>query len=180
MRFVSIRFLAMLLLLVPATALAQSELGTGAMRGTVQDIHGAAVGGAAITVINVATGLVRNSKSDESGEFTVPVLPAGQYSVKVEIEGFSTLKEDNLIVNVGGTTSLRLEVKPGAVNEVVNVTATSSIDTTKTDQSSLVDRTEINDLPINGRRADQFALLTPGVARDGRFGLLSYHGQSGV
>lgn len=43
-----------------------------------------------------------------------------------------------------------------------------------------MDRRQINDLPINGRRADQFALLAPGVTRDGRFGLLSYRGQSGV
>src|SRR5207249_2849058 len=54
------------------------------------------------------------------------------------------------------------------------------VDSTRTAEVSLVNRTEINDLPINGRRADQFALLVPGVTRDGTFGQLSYRGFSGV
>src|SRR6185369_7217728 len=64
--------------------------------------------------------------------------------------------------------------------ETINITAQPELDTTKTEESSLINRTQINDLPINGRRFDQFALLAPGVTRDGRFGLLSYRGQSGV
>jgi hypothetical protein len=47
-------------------------------------------------------------------------------------------------------------------------------------ETTLVDRNQIDNLPINGRRYDQFALLAPGVTRDARFGLLSYHGMSGV
>src|SRR5436309_5214930 len=54
------------------------------------------------------------------------------------------------------------------------------VDSTRTAEVSLVNRTEINDLPINGRRADQFALLVPDVTRDGTFGQISYRGFSGV
>jgi hypothetical protein len=168
------------LLILPAILFAQSDLGTGAIAGTVEDTTQAVVARAQVTVTNQATGLVRATRTNEAGQFNVPVLPAGTYSVQVEMQGFSRLVEGDVVVNVGGTATLRFELKPGAVGEVVTVTAAPTIDTTKTDESTLVDRAAINDLPINGRRADQFALLTPGVTRDGRFGLLSYHGQSGV
>src|SRR5262252_7103161 len=168
------------MLIMPAAILAQSELGTGAISGIVQDSGQAVVAGAQVTVSNKATGLVRPTKTNDAGQFNVPVLPAGTYTVQVEMQGFSKLVEQDVTVNVGGTATLRLEIKPGAIGEIVNVTAAPTIDTAKTDESTLVDRAAINDLPINGRRADQFALLTPGVTRDGRFGLLSYHGQSGV
>src|SRR5262245_35522773 len=176
-----IRLLASLMLLVvPGVVLAQSELGTGAISGTVQDTNQAVVPGAQVTVTNKATGLVRPTKTNEAGQFNVPVLPAGTYTVQIEMQGFSKLVNEDVIVNVGGTATLRVELRAGSIGEVVNVTAAPTIDSSKTDQSTLVDRIAINDLPINGRRADQFALLTPGVTRDGRFGLLSYHGQSGV
>src|SRR5215813_2020532 len=177
----AIRVLASLtLLILPAATLAQSELGTGAISGIVQDSGQAVVPGAQVTVTNKATGLVRPTRTNDAGQFNVPVLPAGTYTVTVEMQGFAKLIQEDVTVNVGGTATLRLELKPGAIGEVINVTASTTIDTTKTDESTLVDRAAINDLPINGRRADQFALLTPGVTRDGRFGLLSYHGQSGV
>src|SRR5215467_5228897 len=168
------------ILTLPAAILAQSELGTGAISGIVQDSGQAVVAGAQVTITNKATGLVRPTRTNDAGQFNVPVLPAGTYTVQVEMQGFSKLIQEDVVVNVGSTATLRLELRTGAIGEVINVTASTTIDTTKTDESTLVDRAAINDLPINGRRADQFALLTPGVARDGRFGLLSYHGQSGV
>jgi hypothetical protein len=159
---------------------AQSQLGTGALSGTVQDTRGAVIAGATVTVTNEDTGLTRTSTTKEAGQFTVPVLPVGTYTVRVTQAGFAATEQKGLVVNVGGTATLRIELKPGAIDEVVNVTAEAQIDTSKTEEVSLINRVQINDLPINGRRADQFALLAPGVTRDGRFGLLSYRGQSGV
>src|SRR5262249_38349639 len=176
-----IRVLASLtLLIMPAAAFGQSELGTGAISGIVQDSGQAVVPGAQVTVTNKATGLVRPTKTNEAGQFNVPVLPAGTYTVQIEMQGFSRLVNEDVIVNVGGKATLRVELRAGSIGKVVNDHAAQTYDSSKTDQSTLVDRIAINDLPINGRRADQFALLTPGVTRDGRFGLLSYHGQSGV
>jgi hypothetical protein len=94
--------------------------------------------------------------------------------------GFATWKADDVEVNVGGATTLAVTLRTASVSEVVTVGASLAIDTGKTDESNLIDRRSIQDLPINGRRADQFALLSPGVTRDGRFGLLSYRGMSGA
>src|SRR5262245_31011015 len=171
---------ALLLLAAKNPFYAQSQLGTGALRGVTQDAGGAGIVGAKVIVTNDDTGLTRTSVTNEAGQFTVPVLPVGVYTVRVTQTGFSAAEHKGLVVNVGGTTTIRVELKPGAIDEVVNITSGAQIDSSRTEEVSLINRMQINDLPINGRRADQFALLTPGVTRDGRFGLLSYHGQSGV
>src|SRR5262249_42856651 len=142
------------LLLAPPVSFSQSQLGTGAMSGTVQDPNGAFIAGAAVTVTNLGTGLVRTLTTNDAGQFNVPVLPAGEYKVRVELSGFATLEQLNLTVNVGGTTTLRLELHPGGIGEVVNILAEPAIDATKTEETTLINRTQIHDLPINGRRAD--------------------------
>ncbi len=159
---------------------AQSQLTTGAISGTVQDINGAIVTGATVTVINEETNQTRNLVTNDDGFFLAPTLSLGNYTVIIEKEGFSKIEQKNLKVNVGRTTTLRSTLQTGEVTAVVTVETTPIIDTVKTDESTLITRTQINELPINGRRADQFALLAPGVTRDGRFGLLSYRGQSGI
>src|SRR5262249_16595778 len=133
-----------------------------------------------LTLTNTSTGLVRNVVTSSAGQFNMPVLPPGEYKLRVEQPGFAALEQEGIIVTVGSTITLRLEMRTGGIGEIVNVIAEMPVDTTKTTETTLIDRTQINDLPINGRRADQFALLAPGVTRDGRFGLLSYRGQSGV
>ena len=169
----------LLLSLFVTTVLAQSQLGTGAISGTVQDATGAAVPDAQITITQSETGLVRTMKSSAAGQFLAPVLPTGDYRVRIAKAGFATQQQDGVVVNVGATASIATVLVVGDVAQTVTVNAASSIDAAETDVSSLVDRREISDLPINGRRYYDFALLTPGVARDGRFGLLSFRGTSG-
>jgi len=178
---ISSALLVCLLITVFGTfAIAQSQLGTGTVTGMVVDTNSSVVAGATVTITNQETALTRTVVTTDSGQFNFPVLPADSYRLTVEKQGFSRIEQLDLKVPVGGTVSLKLSLRPGEVNEVVTVTGVPEIDVTRTDESSLISQTQINDLPINGRRADQFALLAPGVTRDGRFGLLSYRGQSGV
>ncbi len=160
-------------------ALAQSQLGTGAISGMVQDASGSVVTDAQVTITNVETGLVRQLVSGAGGQFAAPVLPPGTYKLRVTKPGFAALEESDIVVNVGGTATVTAALTIGGVSETVSVEGGAAIDVTQTDVSSLVDNTEIRNLPINGRRYYDFALLTPGVARDGRFGLLSFRGTSG-
>ena len=167
-------------LLTVKLCLAQSELGTGAINGEVSDPGGRSVVDAAVTVVNTETGLTRRTTTGSGGQFSVPVLPPGNYSVRIEKPGFAVLEWKDLVVNVGSSASVIATLKLGVVQQVIKVEATPTIETTKTEEASLVSRTEIQDLPLNGRRYDQFALLTPGVTRDATFGLLSFRGMSGV
>ncbi|MDQ3129281.1 MAG: TonB-dependent receptor [Acidobacteriota bacterium] len=159
---------------------AQSQLGAGAVSGTIEDTNGGAIPAAAVTITNQSTALTRTVTTTESGQFNFPVLQPDVYIVTVEKQGFSSIEQRDVQVTVGRTVTLKLELQPGEVSAIVTIESSPIIDITKTDESSLISREQINELPINGRRADQFALLTPGVTRDGRFGLLSYRGQSGV
>jgi hypothetical protein len=158
----------------------QSQLGTGALTGIVEDASGKVIPAVTLNLVNTGTGVVRRAESNGSGVFAFKVLQPGAYTLKAEKQGFQTVEQTGITVTVGGTATLNLRLAVGAVNQVVTVEAQALIDTVKVDESSVVNREQINDLPINGRRFDQFALLTPGVTRDGRFGLLSYRGQSGV
>ena len=172
---------AILLLVLSAwCALAQSQLGSGAIAGRVLDPTARVVPNAKVTVVNLGTNLTREIATNNDGDFSAPVLPAGRYRIRVEAAGFRPLEQTGIEVNVGSTATVELTLTLGTVAETVTVEATELIDTAKTAEVSLIDRQMIQDLPINGRRYDQFALLAPGVTRDGRFGLLSYRGQSGV
>src|SRR5262245_55991266 len=93
-------------LAAPSAALAQSQLGTGSISGTVSDSNGAVISGATVTITNAGTGLVRKLTTGDSGQFSAPALPVGEYAARVEKTGFSTLDQIRLIVNVGGTTTL--------------------------------------------------------------------------
>lgn len=171
----------LILSLFAAAIAAQSQLGTGAISGSVIDPSGQAIPAARVVVTAKETGQVREASSGPNGTFLVPVLPPGVYSVRVTKDGFATFDQANLLVNVGSAAAVIAQMKVGSLAEVITVSEQNvQIDTTNTSDTSLVGRREIQDLPINGRRFDQFALLSPGVARDGRFGLLSYRGQSGV
>jgi Carboxypeptidase regulatory-like domain len=174
-----VRLLVPLGLLLCLYATAQTQLGTGAISGAVRDASGAVVSGAEITIEQSGTGLIRRAKSSDAGEFLAPVLPTGIYSLRVAKAGFSTLQQDGIEVDVGGATNVTCTLKVGEITETVTVNAAPEIDPAQTDISSLVDSSEIRNLPINGRRYYDFALLTPGVTRDGLFGLLSFRGTSG-
>ncbi|MDX6710580.1 MAG: hypothetical protein QOH96_1596, partial [Blastocatellia bacterium] len=157
---ISSSFLVCLLITLSGTfAIAQSQLGTGTVTGMVVDTNSSVVAGATVTITNQETALTRTVVTTESGQFNFPVLPADSYLLTVEKQGFSRIEQRDLKVPVGGTVSLKLALRPGEVNEVVTVTGVPEIDVTRTDESSLISQTQINDLPINGRRADQFALL---------------------
>ncbi|HLK63625.1 MAG TPA: carboxypeptidase regulatory-like domain-containing protein [Bryobacteraceae bacterium] len=170
--------LGALFLCLPA-AYAQSQLGTGAISGTIHDSSGAVIVGAQVTIQQPETGLSRQVKSGATGEYLAPVLPTGIYRIRIVKAGFSTLDQEGITVDVGGTTNVASTLKVGEVAETITVNSAPAINPSQTDISSLVDSSEIRNLPINGRRYYDFALLAPGVTRDGILGLLSFRGTSG-
>src|ERR1700730_18080067 len=87
---------------------AQSQLGTGTIGGAVADVSGKSVAAALIQVIGADTGLTRQTSSSGTGDFSIPVLPAGRYTLTVQKAGFSKLEQKNLNVTVGATLMLSL------------------------------------------------------------------------
>jgi outer membrane receptor protein involved in Fe transport len=160
--------------------LAQSSLGS--ISGNVVDASGGAVPGAAVSIRNVDTGASRTATSSRTGGFTFPQLLPGTYAASAELAGFSPAKVTNVIVSVGGDTTVRLVLEPAGVQASVTVSSEAPlIETTKTQVSSVVNERMIQALPTNGRNFLDVVLSTPGVVKDNfRVGDLVFAGQRGT
>src|SRR5689334_24112976 len=170
----------LLLLALCAIAFAQSTT-TGAIGGVVTNPNKEVVPGASVTVKNTQTNKEDSATTDDSGRFKVANLQPGRYAVTVNSSGFSQITQENVVVEVGRETNLEVSLSVGPVTGTVDVSAEAPvINTTQQDFSSNINQTSINELPINGRRWSNFALLTPGAVPDGTFGLISFRGISGL
>jgi outer membrane receptor protein involved in Fe transport len=173
-------FCAALLIASGSTALAQTAA-TGNIEGIVTDATGGVLPGVPVVVRNQDTNLVRETTTDGSGIYRAPALQPGVYEVSASLSGFNARPVGNVRVQVGQTVPVDIRMQPAGVTETISVVAESPvIDVRRTDVSTIVDETAINNLPINGRRWDTFVMLSPGVTNDGNFGLISYRGISGL
>src|ERR1043166_61683 len=99
-----------------------AQAATATLSGTVEDQNKGLVPGAKVKVINLSTGLERDAVTNDSGAFTIPLLPPSSYTVRVQRDGFVTIEVSNIVLNVGDDRSLLIQMKVGDVKEVVNVT----------------------------------------------------------
>jgi outer membrane receptor protein involved in Fe transport len=161
-------------------AAAQSQT-AGAISGVVKDPNGAVVPNAAVTVRNEQTNAEQSATTDDEGRFRVPQLQPGNYTVRVTASGFGEAVQPSVVVEVGRINTIELALGVAGTTETVEVTSEAPvINAERQDFSTNINQTSINELPINGRRASNFVLLTPGVAPDGDFGLISFRGISGL
>ena len=152
----------------------------GAIGGTVYDTNGAVVANAKIVVHNNGTNAEKSIATNDSGYFRVTNLPSGTYTVTVNQQGFASYKAEQVIVQVGSVTDVSPRLGVAGTTETVSVTAEApQINTTSAEFSPTLNQVAISNLPINGGRWSNFALLTPGVVSDSNgFGLLSFRGIS--
>lgn len=177
---VKLFFISLLVLGLSAVASAQSTT-TGSIGGVVSNPNKEVVPGASVTVKNTGTNKQDTATTDDTGRFKVANLQPGTYAVTVNASGFSPLTQENVIVEIGRETPLEVSLSVGPITGTVDVSAEAPvINTTQQDFSSNINQTSINELPINGRRWSNFALLTPGAVPDGTFGLISFRGISGL
>ena len=174
--------LALCALLSACAAYAQSQATSGNIEGRVLDPNNAAIPNATVTARNNQTGLERTAMTDDEGIYRLVLLPPGTYSVTVHATNFADLTEPDVTVTVGGKTTFDAKVNVGGISgATVNVSAESTVETTRTSVSTTVNERAIENLPVNGRNYLDFATLTPGVIRDPtRQGDLSVGGQKGT
>jgi hypothetical protein len=169
-----------LVILAPRIAGAQAAA-TGSIEGLVTDASGGVLPGAAVVVKNMDTNVARDLVTDGAGRYRATALQPGRYQVAVTLSGFQAPTVDNIQVQVGQTAPVDFKMHPAGVSETVLVNAEApTIDTRRTDVGNVVGQVAIENLPINGRRWENFVLLSPGVTNDGGFGLVSYRGISGL
>src|SRR5437763_10031464 len=135
--------------------------------GVVKDSSGAIIPGATVTARNVDTGLTRTGATDGAGEFRLPSLPPGRYSLTAELSGFSSETRPDLTLIIDQTAIINFVLKPATVSESVTVTGESPIvDVSRSDVSTSVSTQQIQDLPVASRRWIDLAMLTPGTSQD--------------
>src|SRR5881397_421760 len=140
----------------------QAQGATAAISGTVLDPSGAAIAGASITVRNIGTAFNRTVLSDDQGRYVAPGLPIGEYEVQGSLAGFQTIVRRGIVLTVGSRPVVDLQLPIGQAAETVSVTEeVSAVETTSSSVSSLVNQTQMREMPLNGRNFEQLILLAP-------------------
>jgi len=148
---------------------ASAQTTAGQINGKINDPSGAAILGASVTATNMATGVSRQTASNELGNYTVPLLEPGMYKVTVQKEGFRLTERAGITLNVNTTVRLDFTMTLGAVTESVSVTAdVSLLQTAEASLGAVIDNAKIVNLPLNGRNPFDLILLAPGAVAHGR------------
>ncbi len=153
-----------LLLLLSTSAFAQTS--TSRISGTVTDATGAVVPGAKVTARDEATGVTYTQATTGAGLYTFASLPAGKYTVGVEMKGFKTINKTANVLEVGTPLVVDAALEVGAANEIVNVEGGyERIQTANATLGNVVEQKTIESLPLNGRNPLSLIVLEPGVTQ---------------
>jgi hypothetical protein len=152
--------------LVLCVSSVSSQVDRGAIAGRVMDSSGGVVPKATIIVTNKATGVAITTPVNDSGEYQVLALIPGKYSVKVSADGFDSELREDIELHVQDRLSIDFTLKVGTVSQEIVVGGGEPLLETQTaDVGNVVDTRLVNDLPLNGRRYADLALLEPGVQK---------------
>ena len=174
-RQIALTFLRFLLSLSLAfafvVAISQSsfaQVDRSELEGTVTDPSGSVIVGATVKLLAVDTGLTQAQPTNSKGYYRFPGLAVGKYKVTTSGMGFTTKVVEDVVLRVGQIRTLDVELAVGTTNEQVEVKATlSPADRVSAAASTVIDTTQIADLPNNGRDWSSFTLLAPFAQDDG-------------
>jgi hypothetical protein len=134
------------------------------VQGLVSDASGAVISGANVTLTNTATNISLSTTTNETGNYTFALVPVGNYTMKVEHQGFRTEVTREFRVETAAQVRQDFKLEVGAVAESVEVTASSVLLTTENATTGgVIENRRIVELPLNGRNMQSLALLVPGV-----------------
>jgi hypothetical protein len=151
-----------MMLLAATTAWAQA--GTAGVAGTVKDAQGAVVPGATVTATNQSLGTARTTTSNAEGAYSIPGLPPGDYTLKVELTGFRTFVHEKVTLRVDSMTTVDAALSLGSLSETVTVSeATPIVNTTDASVGNTMSHDTIERLPVEGRNVVHLLSLQPGA-----------------
>jgi hypothetical protein len=154
--------LLLVLSLVPLCARAQSTSAT--ISGGITDAAGNFIQGAIVEIADDETGILYSARTNNSGMYTVPVLPPGHYHVQVSKQGFKTIIKPDVVLNVQSAVALNFTLPIGSTSQSITVEAGSSLlNTTDASVSTVIDRKFVENIPLNGRSFQDLIAMTPGV-----------------
>jgi hypothetical protein len=159
---------------------AQTDANKAQVNGLVLDPNGAAIAGASVKVRNTATGLSRDVVSNSDGEYRAQLLDPGVYDLSVTSQGFAETKIEGITLSVGTASKIDVRLSLQATSTTIEVGETL-IDVTTTAQTTNLNALALQNLPINGRRFQDFALAAPTVqVETATRNQISFAGQRGI
>lgn len=181
MRQVSLNCLRAILRLTVSLCLSTpallSQENTATIAGQVTDASGAVMPGVVVTARNVQTGITRTASSNETANYSIPLLPIGTYALTATRDGFKTFQQTGIVLQIGDHARVDFSLQVGSTGESISVVA--EVPLTQTDTSSVgtvIDNRKVVELPLNGRQFYSLALLAPGVAPPAQGSILSFRG----
>src|SRR5438309_2346598 len=160
----SLTMTAVLLLLFLSAPPVRAQVDTGTILGTITDASGAAISGAKVTLTNEGTSAALSTTTAPDGSYKFTPVKIGSYKLTTSFQGFQTITQTNVVVNVGTDVVINFNLKPGAVTQTVEVVAAVPVlQTQNASVGQVVDSRNVNDLPLNGRNFTFLAQLAAGV-----------------
>src|SRR6184192_1011824 len=160
----SLTMSTVLLLLFLCAPPLHAQVDTGTILGTVTDASGAAISGAKVTLTNEGTSAALSTTTAPDGSYKFTPVKIGSYKLTTSFQGFQTITQTNVVVNVGTDVVINFNLKPGAVTQTVEVVAAVPVlQTQNASVGQVVDSRSVNDLPLNGRNFTFLAQLSAGV-----------------
>lgn len=157
--------------MVPA---AHAQVTSGSIFGSVTDTTGALIPGATVTVTDPTKGITRTTTSNDSGNFSLPGLLPGTYTVEVTAQGFAGFKKTGVILNAADSLNAGIfKLQIGTTSATVEVTADAGqmqVQTDSGERSDLITSKQLDEVAMNGRNVLDYMRLIPGVAGVGTFG----------
>ncbi len=153
-----------LALVLGLQAVAYAQTGAASITGLVTDQSGAAVPGVTVTAINQSTSVEYTAVTNATGSYDILSVPVGRYVVKAALTGFKTAATRPITLEAKQIARLDLKMEVGALEDTVEVTAQAPVLQTETATvGEVLSANTVQSLPLNGRNANQLALLLPGA-----------------
>src|SRR5580704_10565171 len=160
-RLCFLAFLVLVLAGLPSRSFAQNAT----IVGTVTDPSGSVIPNVSVGVTNTDTGRTITFPTNEDGQFVVPDLPVGHYSVKATADGFRAAERGGIVLNVGDRLRVDFRMSVGAKTETISVEANAiQVQSDSSEVSSLISAKQISELATNGRTIYSYVALTPGAS----------------
>src|SRR5262245_59470510 len=159
--------LAVIVVAMTMAGSASAQTFTGGLRGAVRDANGV-VPGVTVELVNEATGISRESVSNDQGEYNFAAVQPATYTVKATLTGFKTYENKGVRVGAQQFITLDIALEVGQLQETITVTGQAPlIDTSNASTGAVIDSQQMQVLPSLGRAAFLFALTVPTVVHSG-------------
>jgi hypothetical protein len=174
-------WIAVLTLALALPAIAQTDVTTGRISGTVKDVDGGPLPGATVEAKNVDTAYVGTATSRSDGFYQVVNLPIGRYAVTASMSAFRTATRPEVRLDLGSVPTVDFRLQLASMTESVTVTSQAyAVEVTNTAIGETIQTEQLKNLPSSGRDFKNLVLLTPETRIESERGTLAISGERGI